>query len=395
MKEHFANKRVEIEPGVEQALDQANRAFNLGVASRQKQEGFARHEVRPYDTRHVPEVPKETLGGFAKQGPLDSDDTQHALEPEAPQKSFISPKGEEQLAPSIDFSKNDNRISNPYRMRQNYEGAYGKLPSGYQIHHLLPDAVAQTQELVQEVIQRIKYDIDRAPNLIGVPSEVKAYEQSDVKLFHLGSHSKWNNYVKEVLDNRQTDLESIYGTLDKVPADVIKETMQSIESNLRNDIQNIELGIEKGWIKPDYQKGENKVNKISEGPNNEFIERLNSITERLRGNTAASGQHGTDLKRVAAASRQHGANLELAFTEYQAVHERVITELRQITSLVEPPVRPKLELGGQLEREPRNISEQPEDFEQLISERWQKSVSASLEIQRQQSAGQDGPVLEL
>ncbi len=409
VKEHFANKRVEIKPEVEPVINRANdHTFNLGVALQKGQGGFARHEVGPYDTRHAPEVPKESLGGFEKQAPPDSNDTQHAPEPEAPQQSYISPKGTEPLAPSIDYSKNNNRISNDYWMRKNYEAAYGKLPDGYQIHHLMPDKVARTQALVIEARQRAGYDLDRASNLIGVPSAIKAYEQSDIKLLHSGSHPEWNNYAENELSDRQKGLERKYGSLDKVPTDVLKRTMQSVETQLRGDIQNIELGIQKGWIKPDYPKGEIKVNKISEaapnqgiekmtspkqveGTNDEFSRRLEEITERLRGNTAASGQDGTDLERIAAASRQNGAALERNGTDFK----RIAAELRQITPLVEPPVRPKLQLGGLIEAEPQNPSEQSEDFDQLIAERWNKSVSASLEIQRQQSGGQDGPVLEL
>ncbi len=415
VKEHFANKRVEIKPEAETVINRANNhTFNLGVALRQEQGGFARHEVGPYyDTRHTPEAPKESLGGFEKQAPPDSNDTQHAPEPEAPQEPYISPKGNEPLAPSIDFSKDNNRISSPYWMKKNYEAAYGKLPEGYQIHHLMPDKVARTQELVRETIVRAKYDLDRAPNLIGVPGTVKAYEQSDMKLFHLGSHPEWERYAKKVLGDEQIDLESIYGTLDRVPADVLEKTMQKVETQLRGDIQNIELGIKKGWIKPEYQRGETKINKISEvapnqgiekannpkqveGTNNdEFIERLNSITERIRGNSATLGQN-----RVAPGTAS--ADLERTFAEYKSASgqsranlEQIASAFERITPLVEPPVRPKLELGGLIQAESQNPSEQSADFDQLIAERWQKSVSASLEIQRQQSGGQDGPVLEL
>ncbi len=406
VREHFTNKKVEIKPEAKQALDQADRAFNLGVSSQQELEGFARHEVGPYDTRHVPEAPKESLGGFERQAPLDSSDTQHAPEPEAPQEPYISPKGTEPLAPSIDYSKDNNRISNPYQLRKNYEDAYGKLTAGWQRHHLIPDAVAQIQALVREARQRAGYDIDKAPNIIGVPGTPKAYEQSDLKLLHSGQHKEWNNYVTGVLDNRQKVLVEKYDSLDKVPTDVLQKTMQKVENQLRGDIQNVELGIEKGWIKPDYQKGQTKVNKISEASpnqgiekanspkqveginNDEFIERLNSITERLRGNSATLGQN-----RVAPGTAS--ADLERTFAEYKSNHERFTAELKQITPLVEPPVRPKLELGGLIQAEPQDSGEQSADFDQLMAERWQKSVSASLEIQRQQSGGQDGPVLEL
>jgi A nuclease family of the HNH/ENDO VII superfamily with conserved AHH len=263
VKEHFASKRVEIKPEAESAINRANdRTFNLGVSL--KQEGFAQHEVGPYNTRHTPEDPKESLGGFAKQAPLDSDNTQHAPEPEASQKPFISPKGNEPIAPSIDFSKDDNRISNPYRLRTNYEKAYGKLQEGYQRHHLIPDAVVQDNLLAQEARQRAGYDLDRASNLIGLPGTAKSYKQSDIEVLHSGFHSQWNDYVKEELSDRQKVLEGKYGSLDKVPADVLQRTMQKVENQLRGDIQNRELGIDEGWITPDYQKGEVKTNKLSQ-----------------------------------------------------------------------------------------------------------------------------------
>jgi A nuclease family of the HNH/ENDO VII superfamily with conserved AHH len=437
VQEHFANKRVEIKPEAETMLNRANdRNFNLGVALKQEREGFTRHEVGPYDTRHTPEKPQGSLGGFAKQAPMDSTNTQHAPEPEAPQKAFISPKGEEPLAPSIDFSKDNNRISNPYRLAKNYEDAYGKLPSGWQRHHLIPDKVVQESPLAQEARQRAGYDLDRASNLIGVPGTVKAYEQSDIKLLHSGQHKEWNDYATELLDKSQKALERKYDSLDKVPADVLEKAMERVESKLRGDIQNIELGIDEGWIKPDYPKGNVKTNKLSEvepaqdnentlstnavakevnseseqqstGTDDEFSRRLEEITERLRGNSATLGQNrvasrtaSADLEQIAAAigkdgaaSGQNGADLERTFAEYKSNHERFTAEFKQITPLVEPTIRPKLQLGGELEREPQSPSEQSEDFDQLISERWNRSVAASLEIQQQQGA--DGPVLEL
>jgi A nuclease family of the HNH/ENDO VII superfamily with conserved AHH len=462
VQEHFANKRVEIKPEAETMLNRANdHNFNLGIALRQEKEGFARHEVGPYDTRHTPEKSQGSLGGFAKQAPMDSTDTQHAPEPETSQKAFISPKGEEPLAPSIDFSKDSNRISSPYWLGKNYEDAYGKLPSGWQRHHLIPDKVVQDSPLSQEARQRAGYDLDRASNLIGVPGTAKAYQQSDVKLMHSGQHKEWNKYVKETLGKEQKLLEKEYSSLDKVPADVLQETMQEVEHKLRGDIQNIELGIKEGWVKPDYQRGNVKFNKLSEvepaqdnggttqstlstnvvakevnseskqqsiGTNDEFSRRLEEITERLRGISATHGQNGAASGTASADLEQNGAesgtdntraktasaDLKRAFAEYQADYERITArsgtanteleqlnqniktltaEFRNITPLVEPTIRPKLQLGGELEREPQSPSEQSEDFDQLVSERWNRSVAASLKIQQQQ--GEDGPVLEL
>jgi A nuclease family of the HNH/ENDO VII superfamily with conserved AHH len=418
-------------------INRANdRNFNLGVALRQEKEGFARHEIGPYDTRHTPEKSQESLGGFAKQAPMDSTDTQHAPEPETPQKAFISPKGEEPLAPSIDFSKDSNRLSSPYWLGKNYEDAYGKLPSGWQRHHLIPDRVIQDSPLAQEARQRAGYDLDRASNLIGVAGTAKAYEQSDIKLLHSGQHKEWNDYATELLDKGQKALEIKYESLDKVPADVLEKAMRRVENKLRGDIQNIELGIDEGWIKPDYQRGNVKTNKLSEvepardnerttqntlatnvvakefnseskqqltGTNNEFSRRLEEITERLRGNGAALGQNG-DTSEPDKGPIHPTGEIGKAASGSTAAFDQLTQRIRTITAALEripefsasdfqTPIRPKLQLGGELEREPQSPSEQSEDFDQLISERWNRSVAASLEIQQQQ--GEDGPVLEL
>ncbi len=53
VREHFANKRVEIKPEAEPVIDRANdRTFNLGAALRQEQGGFARYKVGPSEIKH-------------------------------------------------------------------------------------------------------------------------------------------------------------------------------------------------------------------------------------------------------------------------------------------------------------------------------------------------------
>lgn len=133
--------------------------------------------------------------------------------------------------------------------RANYKKANGSIPAGHQIHHLAPRAVFRDSDLAQEWIQRGITGLNDPENLEALPQTKDAYDKSKVKIQHSGSHENWNDHVTEVLNEAQTDLIRKYGTLDKVPDDVMKQRKNEIMQELRDDLHDKDLGIEEGWIK--------------------------------------------------------------------------------------------------------------------------------------------------
>ena len=139
-----------------------------------------------------------------------------------------------------------NRLSNSHTMNKNYEAAYGKKPDGYQIHHVIPDERVRNNPLAREGYNRGIFDLDRASNLKGLPEEAAQSE-----LIHRGSHPKWNDHVDEVLNNEEEKLLDKYGVdkIEKLPDKAIDKALKSAERKLQKDLVNIQLGLQKGWLK--------------------------------------------------------------------------------------------------------------------------------------------------
>jgi A nuclease family of the HNH/ENDO VII superfamily with conserved AHH len=144
--------------------------------------------------------------------------------------------------------------------RKNYKEAYGSIPEGSQIHHLTPRAVYNENPLSQEWTRRGITGLNDPENLEALPQTKEAYDKSDIKIQHSGSHKNWNEHVTEVLEEEQTRLKGQYGSLDKVPDDVMKQTKDKVMQNLREDLFDKDLGIEKGWI----QNTDNGMDKLSQ-----------------------------------------------------------------------------------------------------------------------------------
>jgi hypothetical protein len=95
-------------------------------------------------------------------------------------------------------------------------------------------------------------------NLEALPQTKDAYDKSKIKIQHSGSHPEWNDHVDGVLRDTQTSLEDQYGSLDKVPTDVMKKTKGKVMQKLRKELLDKDLGLEEGWIKP-TDKGIDKL----------------------------------------------------------------------------------------------------------------------------------------
>jgi hypothetical protein len=144
--------------------------------------------------------------------------------------------------------------------KKNYEKAYGPVPTDHQVHHLAPQAVFRDSDLAREWARRKTMGVHDAENLIALPQNEEAYGDSDVKIQHSGSHPKWSRYARGVLREKQNELIQRYGSLDKVPNDVMKKTQDSIMNKLREDLLDKDLGLEKGWIIP-KESGMDKLSK--------------------------------------------------------------------------------------------------------------------------------------
>jgi A nuclease family of the HNH/ENDO VII superfamily with conserved AHH len=134
--------------------------------------------------------------------------------------------------------------------RKNYEQFYGQIPDGSQIHHLAPRAVFRDSQLAQEWAQRGMTKLDYPENLIALPQTKNAYDKSRAKIQHSGSHKGWNAHAERVLNEAQKNLVGQYGSLDKVPENVMRQTKDSVMKELREDLLDKDLGIDEGWIIP-------------------------------------------------------------------------------------------------------------------------------------------------
>ncbi len=141
-----------------------------------------------------------------------------------------------------------SRISVYSRCRRNYlewvkqkhgaaarDAAEIRIASGYQLHHLVPDEIAQTHALVKEALKRLDdYTIDRGPNVLDMP----ATKNDGQLIVHLGSHPKYSKFVSSKLDNAQREL-TRHGRVsleDIKPAD-IDSALKRIEEELRKAIE--------------------------------------------------------------------------------------------------------------------------------------------------------------
>ncbi len=107
-------------------------------------------------------------------------------------------------------------------------------PKGYQLNHLVPDAVAQSDPMVVEMLKRNIYDVDHAGNLLPMPGEVRGAHPDLIG--HLGSHDNYNRLVSRELKLRKDDLIEEYGSLSKVPDKQLENAVKKVENMMRENI---------------------------------------------------------------------------------------------------------------------------------------------------------------
>ena len=75
----------------------------------------------------------------------------------------------------------------------------------------------------------------RAPVLIALPGSPDKVGATGLPV-HRGSHRGYTEHAKDILDGQITALAQEYGSLGKVPPEVLTETMRTVERQLRDDI---------------------------------------------------------------------------------------------------------------------------------------------------------------
>jgi A nuclease family of the HNH/ENDO VII superfamily with conserved AHH len=143
-----------------------------------------------------------------------------------------------------------NRLSVFSRYKNNYlnwiEQTQGKaarvlaeqrLAAGNQLHHLVPDAVVRDNRLTQELMRRSRnYTLDRGTNILDMPI---AHNPATGEIVHLGSHDKFNNYVRRLLDQKVEALtQGGSKPLDKVDVKALDKALRDVEDTLRGQIRN-------------------------------------------------------------------------------------------------------------------------------------------------------------
>jgi hypothetical protein len=150
----------------------------------------------------------------------------------------------------IELQTGTNRLSVFSRYKNNYlnwiEQTQGKaarvlaeqrLAAGNQLHHLVPDAVVRNNDLTRELMRRSKnYTLDRGTNILDMP---QVYNRQTGEIVHLGSHPKFNDHVRTLLDQKIRDLTRGGGVpLEQVDVRELDKALRQVEDTLRSQIRN-------------------------------------------------------------------------------------------------------------------------------------------------------------
>jgi hypothetical protein len=147
-----------------------------------------------------------------------------------------------------------------------------KVPEGYQVNHNTPDAVWQKSPLLQRADELgVGGGVDGQNNLTIMPKNKAAAESTNAdvetlskerrllkNINHNGSHSKWNEHAAKAYDDEEKILKDKYGSLENAPPEAIEKSVKKVQDQLRNELIEVDLKIEKGeinnlpkWAQPD------------------------------------------------------------------------------------------------------------------------------------------------
>jgi hypothetical protein len=144
-------------------------------------------------------------------------------------------------------------------MRANLKAVGINVPDGWQVNHLVPDAVAQSDPMIVEMLKRNIYDVDHVGNLLPMPGKAKMRQANSDLIGHQGSHGNYNDLVTEELKQRAKNLTRKYGSLDQVPDKELKQAVEGVEKRMRKGIINRSPQI------PTRYDPETKTRVLSEG----------------------------------------------------------------------------------------------------------------------------------
>ncbi|NOK15455.1 AHH domain-containing protein [Corallococcus carmarthensis] len=101
------------------------------------------------------------------------------------------------------------------------------------MHHLIPDAVAQSHPLIRTAMERLKgYTIDRGSNILDMHSGINVEGQ----LIHSGSHPIYSKFVEARLDAARKKL-LMTGPSSSWTPKIIEDAILKVENELRQVIQ--------------------------------------------------------------------------------------------------------------------------------------------------------------
>ena len=157
------------------------------------------------------------------------------------------------------------RLSVPSRCRKNYldwvektqskaarEAVQKSIQEGYQLHHLIPDQIAQADPLIMEALKRLKgYTIDRGINILDMPS---AWNEAG-ELAHLGQHPQYSKLVAAELNQATNELlQNGMRTLEDVSTAELDAAISQVEADLRNMFKNKDKRLPMKEIEKDGKK---------------------------------------------------------------------------------------------------------------------------------------------
>ncbi len=150
-----------------------------------------------------------------------------------------------------------SRQSDPDRMRASYRNLLASKGMSQQqasedtdrnaVHHIIPDNMVRHHPLMARAIGD-GYDLDRPSNLIGLAKARSAATDSGAEIGHWTSHPKYDEKVLSELDAAKNQLESEYGSLDRVPKAKLMDAVRKIEDTMRGRIERHDVPTKGGRL---------------------------------------------------------------------------------------------------------------------------------------------------
>jgi hypothetical protein len=126
-------------------------------------------------------------------------------------------------------------------MKTNLKGVGVTVPKDWQVNHLIPDEIAQSNPLMIESLKRDLFDVDRASNLLPMPGKADVRKANSNLIGHEGSHANYSQLVDLDLRTRFRTLQRRFGN--NIPDVELKKAIESSENSMRGKILNRDPGI--------------------------------------------------------------------------------------------------------------------------------------------------------